>query len=353
VTLARAVQQLSTPPAPSPAPPPSARPPETAEEDAGWAFQLESGAPAFVAAKDATPPSRGPLLASPAPVEVAESATDSSVSEPAGHDAQATQALPFSAEVTPSVDRLWDTLAQGVFNDPGTLQGVGGLPEVNTAKPSAPVPVRTPTPVAPAVPTPRSLTPKPMPSPAPQSSMSAPAAASARPPRPTVHGASDKKAEKIESTDGLADALTQDSPVPVPARPIGATQVMAAVTLPANVTAQIASREAEEAGEAKARPEPPPSTLASRNEPKTAPVAARGPKAAKAAKAEPRTRPVEVAPVRVARPAVPPSASNWSAWLVPALLAFAVAYGLVTHFREDVVGFFGGHAPSSAPASSR
>jgi CheY-like chemotaxis protein len=44
--------------------------------------------------------------------------------------------LPFSREVTPAVDRRWAKLTEGVFSDPGTLQGVG-IPEVRPRQPSA------------------------------------------------------------------------------------------------------------------------------------------------------------------------------------------------------------------------
>ena len=115
-------------------PPATSKPPETSEEDAGWfSFQLDTGAPAAVAERAVA---RAGLALGGRTFETGERCRRAAEPQPApveGHG----KALPFSAEVTPSVDRLWDTITEGVFNDPGTLQGVGELPEVAVAAAAA------------------------------------------------------------------------------------------------------------------------------------------------------------------------------------------------------------------------
>lgn len=174
----QAPRVLSSPPPPvSPAPPravtpaPASMAPKAADvskDDAGWfSLQVDSvEAPAVAALPE-------PVLPSP-PAPPAK--------------------LPFSTEVTPSVDRLWDKLTEGVFSgDAGTLQGVG-LPKV------APAPViEKPAPVVekPAV---------------------------VEPDAPRV-----SRPSSPDELDALASALTEESPSPAP---VHATQVMAAVSLP-------------------------------------------------------------------------------------------------------------------------
>lgn len=150
---------------------PKAAAPDVSKEDAGWfSLQVDSAEP--------------PPVEPPAP---APSPTAAKVDKPK---------LPFSSEVTPSVDRLWEKITEGVFADPGTLQGVG-LPGV------APVP---PASVPPAA--------APLSEPPPK-----PDSVPSRPSRPG-------------ELDALADALTQDSPSPAAAAPVNATQVLAAVSAP-------------------------------------------------------------------------------------------------------------------------
>jgi hypothetical protein len=142
-----------TPPPITPAP--SSVAPDVSKEDAGWfSLQVDS----------AEPPATAKLPSPPPPPPAAK--------------------LPFNTEVTPSVDRLWDKLTEGVFSDAGTLQGVG-LPNVAPTEPALPEP---------------------------------PKAEPVRPSRPP------------EELDALANALTGESPSPPP---VNATQVMTAVSVPA------------------------------------------------------------------------------------------------------------------------
>jgi DNA-binding response OmpR family regulator len=294
---------------------PATKPPETSEQDAGWfSFQLDTGAPAAVAQSQpvAALEPEAKLLAQPVKVE------------------EQAKRLPFSAEVTPSVDRLWDTITAGAFNDPGTLQGVGELPEVAVA--AAPPPTPTP-------------------NPAPRTLVGLSAVPTAKVPRP---GVAPKIEETPEDLDALESALTDSSPLPAPARSVGATQVMAAVALPLVSADAAEAPRSDDASDAsvvsEARPASPHSTLPSQEEMKTAAAVA-----ADAAKSEPHPRSVRVVQVPPAKPApaAKPSANSWSGWLVPALLAFAVAYALATHFKADLVGFFASPALSPPPASSR
>jgi DNA-binding response OmpR family regulator len=325
----------------SPAPPLAAKAPETAEEDAGWfSFQLDSGAPTPVEA----PKDRPASVPSP-PAEQARADLPKPIAE-VPRAADPLHALPFSAEVTPSVDRLWDTITEGAFNDPGTLQGVGALPDVAAA--AAPRPTPTPGPASVAL----TRTPSPSPvvkvarSPAPAPG---PGAAAVAVPRPVVAPSAKKDAEKAESGDALASALTADSPEPPRARPVGATQVMAAVSLPSDGPLGAPEESPNEPDSVpEGHVEPPRSTLTSQGEMKAAAVAAR------AAKTEPRPASVEVVQVPVGQAAAAKVGKRSSrGWFVKMLLAFAVSYGLVSYFKADVIDFFTGHAPSSPPASPR
>jgi DNA-binding response OmpR family regulator len=329
----------------SPAPPLATKPPETTEEDAGWfSFQLDSGAPAPVeVSKDRTASTSSPV-AERAPVDVAKPIAEVS------RAADPIQALPFSAEVTPSVDRLWDTITEGAFNDPGTLQGVGALPDVAAAKvaASAEAPRPTPTPVSASVAPVLSPSPviKVAPSPAPGAVQSA---APVVVPRPVAAPTATKAAEKVEPADALASALTAESPEPPPVRPVGATQVMAAVSLPSDAPPrEPAESPAQPDSVPEAHAEPPRSTLTSQGEMKAAAVAAR------AAKTEARSASVEVVQLPGGQAVAAKMGKRSSrGWFVKMLLAFAVSYGLVSYFKADVIDFFTGHAPSSPPASSR
>lgn len=102
-------------------PPPKAERPVSAD-DAGWfSLQVESAVPSAVAQTLETAPLSEPAITLPrgAAAPVASPAPDE------------TKILPFSTDVTPSVDRLWDTITEGVFKDSSTLQGVGAnLPAV-------------------------------------------------------------------------------------------------------------------------------------------------------------------------------------------------------------------------------
>lgn len=272
------------------------------DEDAGWfSLQVESGTPAPVAADTSAP-------AVPEPVIAAEPLIVPAVQGPNAEPKA--EALPFSVEVTPTVDRLWDAITEGAFNEPGTLQGVGAaLPEVAPAVKGASraPPAAAPDPNAPlAVP---------------------------RPPRP------EPSAAKRDEPDALASALTEDSPLPAPAKALGGTLVMSSE--PA-ASASAAERAAETPAAA-SRP-----TLTSQAE-----VAA----AVAPARSEPRVvGSVEVVEVPAERQAAGANASRGSGaggWFVKMLVAFAVAYGTVSYFKADVVMYLTGHGPGAPPVSSR
>ena len=240
---------------PSPSAPKAAAP-DVSAEDAGWfSIQVESGTPAEAA---------------PVPVTAA-------APEP---DAEAkTKALPFNSEVTPSVDRLWDKITEGVFADAGTLQGVG-LPDVAVA------PASEPSPAAKSVP--------PAAKSAPPAAKSAPPAAAQQPP--------------TDDADALASALTQDSPSPAPvlaAAPM-MTQVMAAVSAPGSAADAPATRSgSSERPAALSRP-----TLTSQAEP------------------TPSASPSRVSALKSTPPAKTPAAAPASGWLVRFILVAAVAFGI-------------------------
>lgn len=305
-------------------PPAIARPPEISEEDAGWfSFQLESGTPAADAVAEQTagsPPLQEALTVGPA----------TSVESPAAKAAPVaneTTALPFSAEVTPSVDRLWDAINESASHDLGTLQGVGDLPDVALTKQTL---VVASSPVA-------AVIPKPETPPAPN-----PKGARVNAPRPTNSAA--QKEEKGEVPDALASALTEASPEPARVRPVGATQVMASVSLPSNTPAEVSPGPSVESG---ASSEPSRATLTSPGEPKTATSPVRTPKP------EPRSVEVVRVPVSQAVRVAKQSKTGSRGWFVTLLLAFAVSYGLVSYFKTDVIGFFADRPPSLLPATSR
>jgi len=287
--------------------PPKAEEPVSAD-DAGWfSLQVESASPAAVAERLEPAPISEPAIAG--------SGFDASKVAPAV--AEKAKPLPFSSEVTPSVDRLWDTITEGVFTD-STLQGVGAaLPAVGRAKPEPAEQIAAVS-VAKSEP------------PAAPKLVAAPAA-TPKPPRPTP------SAGRADDSDALATALTEDSPLPAAVAP-HATQVMAAVTLPANVASAIAAQPAD--APATSRP-----TLTSEGAPEVA--AQRTSKA----KTEPRSGPPIVAkPVAAAKPK---TSGSSGAWLVKALLAFAVSYAVVSYYKASVMHSGGDRASDPAPASSR
>ena len=228
--------------------------------------------------------------------------------------AEKPKALPFSSEVTPSVDRLWDTITEGVFTD-STLLGVGAaLPVVGGPKPQLAEPVQVAS-VA-----------KSQPPPAPKPAI-APLAA-IEPPGPTPSSSAD-------DSDALATALTEDSPVP-PAVVPNATQVIAAVSIPVDA-ALAASAQPADAPPSVSEPSRP--TLTSEGALDSGAV-----KRASRAKAELRSAP----PAAVK----PKAASSSGAWLVKALLAFAVSYAVVSYYRVSVMHSSADRVPDPVPASS-
>jgi hypothetical protein len=68
-------------------------------------------------------------------------------------------------------------------------------------------------------------------------------------------------------------------------------------------------------------------------------------------KTEPRSgRPAIVTPAVATKPK---TAGSPGAWLVKALLAFAVSYAVVSYYKASVMHSSGGAVPDPAPASSR
>jgi hypothetical protein len=277
---------------------------QVSADDAGWfSLQVESASPAAVAEH-----------VEPAPIsEPAITAPRFDVSKIAPPVAEKPKALPFSSEVTPSVDRLWDTITEGVFTD-STLQGVGvTLPAVGGPKPELAEPV----PVAPAKSEPP-LAPKP--------------ATTPQPPRPAP------SAERADDSDALARALTADSPI-APAVAPHATQVMTAVSIPVS-TASTTTVQLPDAPLSASEPSRP--TLTSEGAPDSAV------KRASKAKTEPRSGPPVVAATAKSK-----QTSNSGAWLVKALLAFAVSYAIVSYYRASVMRPGDDRVPEPAPASSQ
>jgi DNA-binding response OmpR family regulator len=311
------------------------------EADAGWfSLQVESGTPAPVGEQLEL----APISVAAVPARRVE-APKPEQSKPAPPPADKTKTLPFSSEVTPSVDRLWDTLTEGVFND-NTLQGVGAvLPAVAAAK----VPLES----AAAVVGPEALHSRPEPSPAGNAvaaKLQSPAPAPARPaPSPAP--------SRANELDALANALTGDSPSPPAAIPVGATQVMTALALPVapaqraepvppveTVAGSLAGAPHAESPAEPSRPTP-----TSEGGAEAAPLAA---KRSSALKSELRsaapTSKASSAPV-----AKPKPASGSGAWFVTALLAFAVSYAIVSYFRASPPHPAGDAPPGPLPASSR
>src|SRR5205807_1802533 len=83
--------------------------------------------------------------------------------------------LPFSTEVTPSAERRWEKITEGVFRDPRTFEGIG-MPEVARSPSVVPAPVVAVPPLG------------------------------LNPPRP--------ESKSAEELDALASALTEPSPSP-------------------------------------------------------------------------------------------------------------------------------------------
>jgi len=295
---------------PVPASPPGPAPPAAAAvvpARAASAFASEpapgDSAAAFQPAAPFQPTTVDPARVSVAPVRPSGSPV-----------ADKPQGLPFSSDVTPSVNRLWDKITEGVFSDPGTLQGVG-VPEVARLPSVLPAPTVVP-PVSPA-----------------------PAVVHASPAPAVVHGApagpvraptrADLPAPP-EELDALASALTEQSPSPV--APVASTEELAPVNPPAaELTEEIsASTEALAAS----RP-----TLASQRESK-----APSPGSSRVSALKTPTPPARV-------PAAPNSSSGWLVrFVVVAGAAFAVAYFVVSYYRMQGISD-AGPPPAAPPAT--
>jgi len=269
--------------APKLAPMPSQAPKadDVTAEDRGWfSLQLESS----------KPPPPAPAAAEPPVIPAAP---------PAPAVAEKPKGLPFSTEVTPSADRLWEKITEGVFTDsgpasaPGTLQGVG-MPEVARAPSVKPTPIVA---VAPA---------------------------------PSLPPAS------AEELDALANALTEQSPSP---EPVAATERIAAPT-PAPAELPEAPAHAEVVAEAPPPPEMK-ATLASRVDSK----------APGAGSSRVSTLKTPLAPARIA-PAPNPNASWPFRFVFIAAVAFAVAYFAVSYFRMQGATDPGVQPLAPAPATS-
>ena len=294
--------------------------PDVSEEDAGWfSLQVESSA-------EAAP-------AGPAPLSVPAPA-----SKPKG--------LPFSSEVTPSADSLWQKITEGVFGDAGTLQGVG-LPAVAPSKSEPPV-VPLAEPVAPAesepivavpvkseLPVAASVESEPTPAPSEVALASSATATQSA-------SASSKllRASSPEELDALANALTQDSPSPSPVEVAPAhTQVLAAVNLPAPEPT-IAPTESAEVPES------------------SAPVQSGPPGSQKETSGLASAAPSRVSALKTSLPPkAPAGASNAASggllqWVVIVALAFGVAYVLVTFLKLQFASEPEKHAPAPATATS-
>ncbi len=227
-----------------------------------FSLQLESAHPSAVAPIDEAPVSEVPLtVPRTIPSDTAPTSTENF--------------KPFSSEVTPSVDRLWNTLTEGVFND-GTLQGVGAsLPRVSIT--------------AGAVVT--------------GESASAPATAvTPEPPRSTTP-------VRAEELDALASALTRDSPSPPAA--LVATQEPTDLAEPAEISGELMR---PSASSEIALPIPDARPMASAAEPGS-------------------VHALEAPSFNQARPA--PKGSSQAGWIVRALLAFIVSYLIVSYLRTS------------------
>jgi len=263
-------------------------------EDAGWfSLQLDSSRPPPAALPEPVSVPAPALVPqatrAPEPPPPPESAR---APAPAPPVAEKPKGLPFSTEVTPSADRRWQKITEGVFSDAGTLEGVG-VPEVKRIPSVVPAPIVAVTAAA-AAPTPA---PVPM------------------PPRPKLASA--------EELDALASALTEDSPSPAPvAEPTSAPR--------APVVA--ASATVSEPPPASSPPAPPPAAEPV-PEPFKATLVSRMDSQAPSA-APSRVSPLK-APTPSARVPSPPRANGGSLiWLVfVAAAAFAVAYFVITYYR--------------------
>lgn len=259
----------------SPKPPITTQPPETAEADAGWfSIQVESGAPAPAAAK---------VESLPAPAV-----------EPA---------LPFSAQVTPAVESVFDVPDDSPSI--GTLQGMGSLPEVDrgTDAPSPPTP-------------------------------------------PQEVEKSSENAENSDADDVLASVLAEDSPEPAFVRPVGATQVMAAVTLPLDLGLEEPDP-IDAAQSVQPQLTPARTTLTSRSESRATPESVRPPKSS----GRSRVEVVQVAKPSSRAPAKPNSSIGSFIFMV--VLAFIVAYCVIRYLRDNVTSALSNPPPPPAPASSQ
>jgi len=275
--------------APKAAPTPSLAPKldDVTAEDAGWfSLQLDSSRPPPAELPEPpplkVPPAARAFVAERAPVSVRPSA---SASVPPV--AEKTRGLPFSTEVTPSADRRWQKITEGVFRDAGTLEGVG-VPEVARA-PSVP--------------------------PAPTVAVSAvePAPAPVMPPRPEL--------ASVEELDALASALTENSPSPAPVAELAEPEpVPEAVPAASAGVAEVAPPAPE--APAGLAPEALKATLVSRLD---SPV--------------PSVAPSRVSPLKTPTPSArvpaPVNPNTGSLiWLVfVAAAAFAVAYFVITYYR--------------------
>jgi len=350
---------------PTPSQAPKAEAPDVSAEDAGWfSFQLESGTPALPepAAVDvglraaetwsapATPSTPEPAAAAPvvsppltasapepAPVPAVVSARAASAPAPADSAAVLPpaaalqpasvaparvyvapvrasvapvggkpQGLPFNSDVTPSVNRQWDKITEGVFSDPGTLQGVG-VPEVARLPSVLPMPTDA-----------SSVSPP-------------PAVGHAAPARPVLAPA-DLPAPP-EELDALASALTEQTPSPVASAASGGD------------LAPVEPRAADLTEEGSA---PPPSTQAP---PTSRPTLAsqRESKAPSPGSSRVSALKTLTPPARV--PAAPNSSSGWLVrFVVVAGAAFAVAYFVVSYYRMQGISD-AGPPPAPPPAT--
>lgn len=271
--------------------------PGSADDPAWFSLQIESAAPAEVSIIDEAPISEAPVTV-PRP----NSATSAS------QTIEKTKSLPFNSEVTPSVDNLWDSLTEGVFND-GTLQGVGSLPVVSGSSAAIGTAATEP------------------------SLLSAAAAAVPQAAEPV------QSFTRVEELDALATALTSDSP---------SSPVASAADV-----GQVATAVSESPGAAQ-------SSFVAGNEPSSEParsaLTSDGPlkKSTKAPTPGPApeafARPTASATKQVVAKTKPLGAG---AWLVRALLAFLVSYAVVSYFRANATRAGSELLPSPAPAASR
>ena len=282
--------------------------------------------------------------------------------------------LPLNTEITPSIDKLWGKLTEGVFSDSGTLDSVG-LPDVGPASRSdrpwlrgslPPVSASLP-PVAASVPPLASTLPVPASGPLVAASVPSPAQVPSVPPAlpaaPPLE--SNRPPARAEVSDALSNALTEESPSPprVSADAPAQTQVMAAVALSVEAKALDVAPSVDTARSADVARSLE-STLVS--EPKRVPSEASvvEPPAARAAVS---SAPVLVSKAPIARqarsrrqaskaplPSEAPRANANSGWFLRVLLvgalAFGAAYVAVSYYRAQSAT--GAASQPPAPASS-